>query len=278
MIPVRIARGTGELLLYGAITLVMVFPIYWLVVTSIKPSTEVQTNPPIFFPSEVTLASYQQLLADADMRRFFANSLVVAIGATLVALLTGCLAAYVLAKSDLRYTIRRAVLLWVLLVRIFPPIVVGIPYFTALELVGLTDTQLGLIVVHVSLTLPFVIWLMMGFFQDLPADLDRAAMLDGCSLARRFRRVSLPLVLPGLAVNAIFAFIISWNEYLFAAILTSFNAKTLPVAIASFIGERQLEWGQMSSLGVLMLIPPALFAFLGQRYIAQGLTFGAVKE
>ncbi|MBV9356860.1 MAG: carbohydrate ABC transporter permease, partial [Chloroflexi bacterium] len=184
----------------------------------------------------------------------------------------------VLARSDLRYSIRRAVLLWVLLVRIFPPIVVGIPYFTALERVGLTDTQLGLIVVHVSLTLPFVIWLMMGFFQDLPADLDRAAMLDGCSLARRFFRISLPLIVPGLAVTAIFAFIISWNEYLFAAIITSFNAKTLPVAIASFIGERQLEWGQMSSLGVLMLIPPALFAFLGQRYIAQGLTFGAVKE
>ncbi len=274
----RLARGAGELLLYAGITLVMVFPIYWLVVTSIKPSTMVQTNPPIFFPPEVTLASYQQLLADADMRRFFANSLSVAIGATLVALLTGCLAAYVLANSDLRYSVRRAVLLWVLLVRIFPPIVVGIPYFTALERVGLTDTQLGLIIVHVSLTLPFVIWLMMGFFQDLPADLDRAAMLDGCSLVRRFFRISLPLVLPGLAVTAIFAFIISWNEYLFAAILTSFNAKTLPVAIASFIGERQLEWGQMSSLGVLMLIPPALFAFLGQRYIAQGLTFGAVKE
>jgi len=162
-----------------------------------------------------------------------------------VALLTGSLAAFVLSKSYLGYGVRRAILVWVLLIRIFPPIVVGIPYFTVLQHFGLTDTQAGLVLVHVSLTLPFVIWLMLGFFQEVPSDLERAAMLDGCSLWRRFWRVSLPLVLPGLAVTAIFAFIISWNEFLFAAILTSFNAKTLPVAIATFIGERQLERGQM---------------------------------
>jgi multiple sugar transport system permease protein len=276
--PGRALRLGGELLLYGAVVVVMLFPIYWLVVTSIKPNSLIQTSPPVFVPPEITLASYQRLLGDGDMRRFFANSLVVAAATTVVALLAGSLAAFVLSKSYLGYGLRRAVLLWVLLVRIFPPIVVGIPYFTVLQRFGLTDTQAGLVLVHVSLTLPFVIWLMLGFFQDVPADLEKAAMLDGCSLWRRFWRVSLPLVLPGLAVTAIFAFIISWNEFLFAAILTSFNAKTLPVAIATFIGERQLEWGQMSSLGVLMLVPPAVFAFVGQRYIAQGLTFGAVKE
>jgi multiple sugar transport system permease protein len=276
--PARALRLGAELVLYGAVVVVMLFPIYWLVVTSIKPNSLIQTSPPVFVPPEITLASYQRLLGDGDMRRFFANSLVVAAATTVVALLAGSLAAFALSKSYLGYGLRRAVLLWVLLVRIFPPIVVGIPYFTVLQRFGLTDTQAGLVLVHVSLTLPFVIWLMLGFFQDVPADLEKAAMLDGCSLWRRFWRVSLPLVLPGLAVTAIFAFIISWNEFLFAAILTSFNAKTLPVAIATFIGERQLEWGQMSSLGVLMLVPPAVFAFVGQRYIAQGLTFGAVKE
>jgi multiple sugar transport system permease protein len=274
----RALRVTAELLLYAAAVVIMLFPIYWLVVTSIKPNSLIQTSPPVFLPPEITLASYERLIDDSDMRRFFGNSLVVAIATTVVALLAGSLAAFALSKSYLRYGLRRAILLWVLLVRIFPPIVVGIPYFTVLQRFGLTDTQAGLVLVHVSLTLPFVIWLMLGFFQDVPADLEKAAMLDGCSLWRRFWRVSLPLVLPGLAVTTIFAFIISWNEFLFAAILTSFNAKTLPVAIASFIGERQLEWGQMSSLGVLMLVPPAVFAFLGQRYIAQGLTFGAVKE
>jgi multiple sugar transport system permease protein len=274
----RFARGALELAVYGGLTLVMVFPIYWLVITSLKPNSELQTNPPIFFPSQLNLGSYQQLLADADMRRFFSNSLVVAFGSTLAGLVIGCLAAYVLARSDLRYSVRRAVLLWVLLVRIFPPIVVGIPYFTVLERVGLTDTQVGLILVHVSLTLPFVIWLMMGFFQDLPADLERAAMLDGCSLARRFWRVSLPLVLPGLAVTAIFAFIISWNEYLFAAILTSFNAKTLPVVISGYISDKFLRWGEMSALGTAMVLPVVLFSAFVQRYLVRGLTFGAVKE
>jgi multiple sugar transport system permease protein len=274
----RAIRHAAELLLYGAVVVIMVFPIYWLVVTSIKPNNLIQTSPPVFLPPEITLGSYQRLLDDSDMRRFFGNSLIIAVSATAVALLTGSLAAFALSKSYLGYRVRRAILVWVLLIRIFPPIVVGIPYFTVLQHFGLTDTQAGLVLVHVSLTLPFVIWLMLGFFQEVPSDLERAAMLDGCSLWRRFWRVSLPLVLPGLAVTAIFAFIISWNEFLFAAILTSFNAKTLPVAIATFIGERQLEWGQMSSLGVLMLVPPAVFAFLGQRYIAQGLTFGAVKE
>jgi multiple sugar transport system permease protein len=276
--PLRSVRAGGELLLYGGVIVVMVFPIYWLVVTSIKPSNLVQTSPPVFMPPAITLASYERLIGDGDMRRFFGNSLVVALATTVLTLLAGSLAAFALSKSYLGYGLRRAILLWVLLIRIFPPIVVGIPYFTTLQRFRLTDTHVGLVIVHLSLTLPFVIWLMLGFFQDVPADLEKAAMLDGCSLWQRFWRVSLPLVLPGLAVTAIFAFIISWNEFLFAAILTSFNAKTLPVAIATFIGERQLEWGQMSSLAVLMLIPPAVFAFLGQRYIAQGLTFGAVKE
>lgn len=263
---------------YLVVIVVMVFPVYWLVITSLKPANLAQTNPPVFFTPELSLDNYRMLWGDAAIRNNFANSLVVALGATGFSLLFGALAAYALSKSYLRYAIRRGILLWVLLIRIFPPIVVGIPYFTLLHRFALTDTRLGLMLTHVALTLPFVIWLLLGFFQDVPAELEKAAMLDGCSLLRRFGQISLPLVLPGLAVTAIFAFIISWNEYLFAAILTSFNAKTLPVAIATFIGERRLEWGTMSALGSLMLIPPAIFAFLGQQYIVRGLTFGAVKE
>lgn len=268
----------GFALLYIIVIVVMVFPIYWLILTSLKPAYLAQTNPPVFFTPLLSLENYQALWNNPDIRGFFVNSLVVALGATGFSLFFGALAAYALSKSYLRYSIRRAILLWILLIRIFPPIVVGIPYFTLLHRFHLTDTQLGLMITHVAMTLPFVIWLLLGFFQDVPSELEKAAMLDGTSLLRRFAQVSLPLVLPGLAVTAIFAFILSWNEYLFAAILTSFNAKTLPVAIATFIGERRLEWGAMSALGTLMLIPPAIFAFLGQQYIVRGLTFGAVKE
>jgi multiple sugar transport system permease protein len=276
---IRNALGwVGMALLYLVVIVIMLFPIYWLVITSLKPAYMAQTNPPVFFTPLLSIENYRMLWNDADIRGYFANSLVVALGATGLSLVFGSLAAYVLAKSYLRFALRRAILLWVLLIRIFPPIVVGIPYFTLLHRFHLTDTQMGLMITHVAMTLPFVIWLLLGFFQDVPAELEKAAMLDGCSLLRRFGQISLPLVLPGLAVTAIFAFIISWNEYLFAAILTSFNAKTLPVAIATFIGERRLEWGAMSALGSLMLIPPAIFAFLGQQYIVRGLTFGAVKE
>jgi multiple sugar transport system permease protein len=265
--------------LYAAIFLAMVFPVYWLVVTSLKPAFLEQTNPPVFFPApaQLTLSNYSNVLGDSSVRLFMENSAIVAISTMFVTVVIGSLAAYALAKTFLSFRLRRSVLLSVLLMRIFPPIVVALPYFTLLQGVGLTDTRVGLILTHVAVTLPFVIWLMLGFFQDLPPELDEAGMLDGCSLLQRFIRINLPLVLPGLAVTAVFAFILSWNEFLFADILTSFNAKTLPVQIASYIGERSLEWGSMSALATLMLIVPAILAIAGQRYMVRGLTFGAVK-
>jgi multiple sugar transport system permease protein len=274
----RLLRLVGQAAVYVSVIVVMVFPIYWLVVTSLKPERMTQTRPPVFLTSEMSLDAYQQLLANPDMRHFFVNSVSVALLSTATAVLVGCLAAYSLSKSHLSYRIRRGLLLWILLTRIFPPIVIAIPYFTIMRTLGLADTVVGLSVTHVAITLPFVVWLMLGFFQEVPAELDRAAMLDGCSMWRRFWQVNLPLVLPGIAVTSIFAFIISWNEFLFASILTSFNAQTLPVAISTFIGERRLEWTTMAALGTLMLIPVMVFALAAQRYIVRGLTFGAVKE
>jgi multiple sugar transport system permease protein len=273
------ALRAAVFVLYAAILIAMVFPVFWLVVTSVKPAYLEQTSPPVFFPdlSQLTLSNYSNVLGDSSVRLFMENSAIVAISTMFVTVIVGSLAAYALAKTFLSFRLRRSVLLSVLLMRIFPPIVVALPYFTLLQGVGLTDTREGLILTHVAVTLPFVIWLMLGFFQDLPPELDEAGMLDGCSLLQRFIRLNLPLVLPGLAVTAIFAFILSWNEFLFADILTSFNARTLPVQIASYIGERSLEWGSMSALATMMLAVPAALAFAGQRYMVRGLTFGAVK-
>jgi multiple sugar transport system permease protein len=141
----------------------------------------------------------------------------------------------------------------------------------------LGDTYLAVILTYVAYGLPFVIWLMLGFFQDLPSDIEKAAIVDGCSMWQRFRRVVLPLTLPGLAVTAIFAFIYSWNELLYASMLTSFRAKTVPVVVSGFISDQYLRWGEMSALGTLMIIPVIVFASLAQRYLVRGLTFGAVK-
>lgn len=260
------------------LALLAAFPIYWLVITALKPPALVQTDPPIFFTPQVGLQNFRQLLAEPDLNAAFRNSIVVALGTTATGVIVGSMAAFSLSKTHLAYGVRRAVLIWILVTRIFPPVVMAIPYFTILKKLGLTDTQVGLIITHASVVLPFVVWLMVGFFQDLPEELDKAAMLDGCSMWRRYWQVALPLLLPAVAVTSLFAFILSWNEYLYASILTSNRARTLPVLISSFIADRQLEWSLMAALGVVMLLPVAIFTLLAQRYLVRGLTFGAVKE
>ena len=143
----------------------------------------------------------------------------------------------------------------------------AIPYYVIIKNLQLGDTHLALILTYVAYGLPFVIWLMLGFFQDLPAEIEKAAIVDGCSLWQRFQQVILPLALPGLAVTSVFAFIYSWNELLYASILTSFNAKTIPVVVAGFISDQFLRWGEMTAIGSIMIIPVLLFAAGAQRYL-----------
>jgi multiple sugar transport system permease protein len=267
--------------LYVAATIVVllaVFPLYWLLVTSIKPGTQVATNPPILLPTEPTLQNYADVFANEDVGHFGLNSLIVSLTSTALTVFVGSLAAYALAKTYLAYSLRRAVLLWILVTRIFPPITTAIPYFVVMRSLGLSDTYQALVLTYVSYGLPFVIWLMLGFFQDLPSEIEEAAIVDGCSLWQRFSQVVLPLALPGLAVTAIFAFIYAWNEFLYASMLTSFNAKTLPVVISGYMSDKFLRWGEMSALGTAMVLPVVIFSALTQRYLVRGLTFGAVKE
>lgn len=267
----------GLYLTTAALLVVLAFPVYWLVTTSLKIGAEVATFPPTYLPSTLTLENYRLVFQTENAPRFFLNSIVVALISTAVTVFLGAMAAYALSKHYLAFQIRRVLMLWILVTRIFPPITTAIPYYVILRNLGLTDTHAGLILTYVAAGLPFVIWLMLGFFQDLPPEIERAAIVDGCSLWQRFTQVVLPLTLPGLAVAAIFAFIYAWNEFLFASMLTSFNAKTLPVVVSGYISDKFLRWGEMSALGVLMLIPVIIFAATVQRYLVRGLTFGAVK-
>ncbi len=260
------------------VTLLAVLPFYWLVITSLKPGNQVATNPPILFPTTITLQNYIDVLQSQDIVKFTVNSVVISVTSTILTVSIGSLAAYSLARTYLPYHLRHLLLLWVLVTRIFPPITTAIPYFVVLRTLQLSDTYQALIVTYVSYGLPFVIWLMLGFFQDMPPDIEEAATVDGCSLWQRFRLVVLPLALPGLAVTAIFAFVFAWNEFLYASMLTSFNAKTLPVVISGYISDKFLRWGEMSALGTAMVLPVVLFSAFAQRYLVRGLTFGAVKE
>jgi multiple sugar transport system permease protein len=276
------SRSFGApILLYLAAALVAalaVLPFYWLVSTSIKPANQVATNPPILFPTSITLQNYVDVFKSEDITRFALNSVVISISSTALTVFIGSLAAYSLAKTYLPYRLRHLLLLWILVTRIFPPVTTAIPYFVVLRTLQISDTYQALIVTYVSYGLPFVIWLMLGFFQDMPPDIEEAAIVDGCSLWQRFRLVVLPLALPGLAVTAIFAFVFAWNEFLYASILTSFNAKTLPVVISGYISDKFLRWGEMSALGTAMVLPVVVCSAFIQRYLVRGLTFGAVKQ
>lgn len=277
----RLRRALENTLFYlvtAFVLVVIAFPAYWLVTTSIKYEVDAIVSPAIILPLRGTLENYRLVLNSPDLMRFFANSIIVALASTGFAILIGSLAAYALAKSYLAFTLRQTIMIWILVTRIYPPVTTAIPYFVIIRRLGISDTHFALILTHVTYALPFVIWLMLGFFQDLPEDIEKAAIVDGCSLWQRFIQVVLPLGLPGIAVTAIFTFIYSWNEFLYASMLTSVNAKTLPVVIAGYMSDKFLRWGEMSALASLMILPVMLFAALTQRYLVRGLTFGAVKE
>ena len=273
----RTISNVGLYILTAIVLIVIAFPLYWLLITSVKLDIDVAHFPPVFFPKRFTLDNYTSVFQTENATKFWINSIITALTTTFLTCLLGSMAAYALAKTYLASTIRQLLILWILVTRIFPPVTTAIPYFIIIKNLGLADTRLSLILTYTSYGLPFVIWLMLGFFQDLPADIEKAAIVDGCGMWQRFTQVILPLTLPGLAVTAIFAFIAAWNEFLFASILTSFNAKTLPVVISGYMSDKYLRWGEMSALGTMMIVPVLIFAAATQKYLVRGLTFGAVK-
>lgn len=277
-------RTVEKVLLYiicTIIIIVVIFPLYWLVITSLKYDIDSYVYPPQFFPVNITFKNYIDILLlarEGNLIKYFVNSLIITLSTIFLSLLFGSMAAYSLSKHYLSIIFRRMILAFVLVIRIFPPITTAIPYYIILSNFNLIDSHLGLIISYVSFSLPFTIWLMIGFFQSLPAEIEKAATIDGCNFWQRFIKIVIPLSIPGLAVTAIFTFLYSWNEFMLASILTSENAKTLPVVIAGFISDKYLFWGKMMALGALMTIPVIIFSSFAQRNIVRGLTFGAVKE
>lgn len=264
------------LLLTGSLVLAFIFPYVYLIMTSLKPSTEVISSNPTLLPSVFTFDNYRTMFDVLPIGKYFGNSFFTAIFSTLISVFLGSLAAYGLSRFSSR--LGNMFLLLTLAVRMVPMISVAVPMYRIINQLGLYDTKLALTLIYTSINIPFVIWLMIGFFDGLPKELDESARVDGCSKFGAFIKIILPISLPGLATTAIFSYLMSWNDFLMALMMTSTSAKTMPVGLSEFLGAYNLDLGPMTAAAVCFSFPVVLISFLIQRFIVSGMTMGAVKE
>lgn len=282
----RIGGGRGrsvlEITLLTVLAVVMLFPVLWMIETSLKDNRDVYAVPAKFFDFQVTLAHYRDVFVapgggPSDLSVAFLNSLVVAGVSTVLATLLGVPAAWAYSRFALRA--KKDQLFFILSTRFMPPVVVVIPIFLMYRQVGLIDTQLGLILIYTAFNLPFTIWMIKGFVDEVPAEYEDAAMLDGYTRLQAFRKFTLPLLVPGIAATAVFALIFSWNEFVFAIFLTSSDSvRTAPPAIAGLIGGTTVDWGLVAASSVVFALPVLIFAYLVRKHLVAGVTLGAVRR
>lgn len=272
------ARGAGRILLWALLALALVlygFPFLYLLLTSFKTPLEAISVPPSVMPSVWTLENYVSALTREGVPAALINSVVTALISTVLSLALAVPAAYAITRF--RTPSGRVFILASLVTRMVPTIAVGAPLVGIMRNIGLTDTSIGLALAHTTISLPLSIWLMASFFEAVPDELSEAAQVDGCNRLQAMVRVVLPVVSGGLAVTAIFAFLASWNEFLFSLLLTSVRAQTTPVVIANFQSQFGLDWGGMTALAAVYSVPVIVLTLFLQRHIVAGLTMGAVK-
>ena len=257
--------------------LMVLVPLGYLIINSIKLPREFLTVPPTILPTEVTFQHYQELIDDKKTVRYFQNSLTVAVWTTGVTILTGTLAAYGLARMRLSAKILALVTFIFLFIRFYPRVTTVIPFFLVMRQFDLLDTVWAIIVGQLGITIPFVTWLMLVVFQDLPQEIEEAAIVDGASVWQRFWRVVLPIVMPSVSAAAILTAFLSWNEFLIASSVARRKASVLSIAVASFVSDKGIQWGPMAAMSVVMIVPMIVFALFAQKYLIRGITFGAVK-
>ena len=265
----------AKIAFYAAVVVVMlptVFVFYWMITLSLKPQIEAAAYPPIFFNFTVTFKGYVEVFAKHPFLLYTWNSLVVAVGSTLLGLIVGLPAAYSIAQWR-----QHKLALAILVARIIPGISYLIPWYILFRNLKMVDTYQALILTHLVVGLPITIWVMIGFFEDIPPDLREAALIDGCTDYGAFWRVAVPLVKPGVVATAILAFIFSWNNFLFSVILAGRNTRTLPIAVFNMIGYEEINWGPLAAAATLITLPVIILTLIIQRHIVTGLTFGAVK-
>ena len=263
-----------QVALLGVILLFCVFPFYWMVTTSLKTQVIALESPPVWL-FQPTLANYWEVLVDDGVGRSLVNSLIVAVCTTALAIGLGCPAAFALARFEFRG--KQHLWFWFITNRMVSPIVLALPFFLIVRSFGLLDTHIVLILIYLTFNLPIVIWICTDQFRAIPYDLDEAAKLEGASQWRIFRSICLPLAMPGVAVSAIFSFIFSWNELMFALVLTRSDARTAPAMAVSFMEGYDLPYGKIMATATLIVIPVTIFALIASKQLVRGLTMGAVK-
>jgi multiple sugar transport system permease protein len=264
----------GHLIVLLLIILVCVFPFYWMVATSLKNQQDILSPVPKFLFTP-TMENYQRALTKFDVPLSLENSLIVAVSSTLLALLLGTPAAYAIARFEFKG--KRDLWFWFITNRMLSPIVLALPFFILARNLKLLDTQLVLILIYLTFNVPIVIWICADQFRNIPKELDEAATLEGYNSFAIFWRIGLPLAAPGIAVSAIFSFIFSWNELLYALVLTRKYAQTAPVVATSFMSGYDLPWGQIMATGTMIVLPVIIFSIIVSRQLVQGLTMGAIK-
>jgi multiple sugar transport system permease protein len=252
---------------------VVLFPFLWLLQMSLKTDLEALKMPPVllFIPS---LQNYVDLV-DSKFLRYLSNSAITSTSTTVMALLVGVPAAFALSRAT--FGNNRLLSIWILFTRMVPPIAFGIPFFMIYRNVGLIDTLYGLVIIYLTFNLSLVVWMMRTFFDGLPRSLEEAASIDGASKTQAFLQITLPLSAPGLATTAIFCFLLSWNDFFFALILTRTNAMTAPVGIVNFMNLEGWDWGKITAGSTMIALPILLISFAVRKYLVQGLTAGAIK-
>lgn len=255
------------------VTVVVLFPIFWTLLTSLKDRLDIACYPPLLL-FKPTLESYKQVFFRDNFIQYFINSLVIGVSSTLISLGMGSLTAYSMSRYK---TGGKNFSFWVLSMRMLPPIAIILPVYILMSTLRWLGTYQALVAMHVLLNLPFAVWLMKGFFDEIPTAVDEAALIDGCSPWSVYWRIVIPIAMPGLLATAIFCLITSWNEFLFALLLSGIKTKTLPVATAGYITDREICWGPMATVAITASAPIILFMVLIQKHLVRGLSYGAIK-
>jgi len=266
--------NVARTILLGAFLIFTFAPLYWMLITSIKPSDDYLAVPPVWFPAQPTLVHYTAALFAYRGLAGLINSLIISLAATLLSTLFGTLMAYSLARFN---TGGRHLSFWVLSQRFLPPIATVLPIFLIYRGLGLHDTHFGMIIAYTVFTLPVTVWMMFAYFRQLPKSLEEAALVDGCTRWQSLWRVAIPLAAPGIVAAAVFAFIACWTEFFFALVLTSRTAFTLPTVFRAFLGFQGAQYGEASALAMVSLVPSIILGILVQRHLVRGLTLGAVR-
>lgn len=262
-----------KLLAAVVVTVVFLFPVYWLFMTAFKSPEEIFANPPMWIPTGIHWANFRDLTEGDDLRSIW-NSFVIASVSTIIAMALGTMAAYSVARFR---TGGDKLAVWVISVRMVPPIVLAFPLFLMFASLGLVDTYAGLIAIYVTINLPYVIWMMRGFIEDIPRELEQSALMDGCSRWQALVRVVFPMARTGILATAVFAFVYAFNEFAFAVVMTRLDVVTFPVQITHYFQPMSTFWARIGAMSIFGCLPVFFMIIAMNRYLVRGLSGGALK-